>query len=137
VSPDTKTSTLAGVSRPPWNPDTEQQQLLDAATQAAQVAHRAEQAMWDAAIAARRVGVPDDRICDATDISRSTLNRRYGARRDWLRKQPSPGGAIRGRAVEEATPTLRAGRWGYPRGRGHPAVQLDEPDGSASKPQAR
>ena len=73
--------TLIAVIRPNWSPSSpEQRALLADAVLAAAAADAAEEAAWAKIVAARNAGVPDTVICDQTNRSRATLNRRYGKR---------------------------------------------------------
>jgi hypothetical protein len=76
------------VPRPITELTDEQRSLLALAVESAQqfrqveqTYRQAEQEAWDAAVAARRAGVPDETLCDETGLSRATLNRRFGTRR--------------------------------------------------------
>jgi hypothetical protein len=69
------------VIRPTWSPETdEQRKALARAVRLAQQFEKAEAAMWEAIVEARKLGVPDVPLMDATGQSRATLNRRYGPR---------------------------------------------------------
>jgi len=75
------------VPRPITKLTDDQQKLLDAAVEAARKSDASEaqaaadkETAWQAILAARAVGVPDDRLCDETGFNRSTLNRRFGTR---------------------------------------------------------
>lgn len=83
------------VIRPTWIPaNNEQRRLLAEARRKAAIAKRAEEEMWAAILTARNADVPDTVLCEETDQSRATLNRRYGARsarstgRDMPRSEP-------------------------------------------------
>lgn len=86
VSSDTRGDSVTGMPRPITELTHEQRQLLARAVRLAErsreVSRRMEQEMWDAAIAARKAGVPDDLIAAETGLSRATMNRRYGPRRE-------------------------------------------------------
>jgi hypothetical protein len=73
---------VTAVPRPTTKLTDEQRRLLDQAVESAQTYRDAEQKAWDDAIAARRAGVPDELLCDETGLSRATLNRKYGPRRE-------------------------------------------------------
>ncbi|UWZ37767.1 hypothetical protein Drose_05715 [Dactylosporangium roseum] len=69
--------------RPKWQPASEEQRkALAAAAAAARKADRAEEETWKLILEARDAGVPDTVVCDLTNRSRATLNRKYGPRRD-------------------------------------------------------
>lgn len=68
--------------RPATTLDGGQRTLLEVATRAARGAREADRKAWDDALAARRAGVPDELLCDQTGLSRATLNRRFGPRRE-------------------------------------------------------
>lgn len=77
------------VPRPITKLTDEQQRLLAAAVEAARKSKEADRAAeqlkadaWQAILAARNAGVPDEPLCDETGFSRATLNRRFGTRRD-------------------------------------------------------
>jgi len=76
------------VPRPITKLSDDQQKLLDAAVKAAKKSDQSQaqadadkQTAWQAILAARAAGVPDDRLCDETGFNRSTLNRLFGSRR--------------------------------------------------------
>jgi hypothetical protein len=72
---------VATMIRPAWSPETdEQRRALAKAIKRAQLAAKADAAMWEAIVEARNVGVPDTLLCDETGQSRATLNRKFGAR---------------------------------------------------------
>lgn len=71
---------MTAVPRPTTKLNDEQRRLLDVAVESARNARSADQAAWNAALAARRAGVPDELLCDETGLSRATLNRKYGPR---------------------------------------------------------
>ena len=73
---------MTTVPRPTTKLTDEQRRLLDVAVESAKTSRTAEQRAWDDALAARNAGVPDELLCDETGLSRSTLNRKYGPRRD-------------------------------------------------------
>lgn len=73
---------MTTVPRPITKLTDEQRRLLAAAVESAQNFRDAEQKAWDAALAARKAGVPDEMLCDETGLSRATLNRKFGPRRD-------------------------------------------------------
>lgn len=73
---------MTAVPRPTTKLTDEQRRLLEAAVESAQNFRTAEQKAWDDAIAARRAGVPDELLCEETGLSRATLNRKYGPRRE-------------------------------------------------------
>lgn len=73
---------MTAVPRPTTKLTDEQRRLLDQAVESAKTYRDAEQKAWDDAIAARRAGVPDELLCDETGLSRATLNRKYGPRRE-------------------------------------------------------
>lgn len=74
---------MTTVIRPAWSPDDDRQRkLLADAVRLAQKARQADSAKWAAMLRARVAGVPDEVLCDQTEESRATLNRRYGPRRD-------------------------------------------------------
>jgi hypothetical protein len=79
------------VPRPTTKLTDEQQRLLDEAVKTARELkaqiQELDQRIWDAALAARRAGVPDDLLCDETGLSRATLNRRFGNRKAIERDQ--------------------------------------------------
>lgn len=75
------------VPRPITKLSDDQQKLLDAAVEAAKKSDQSheradadEKTAWQAILAARAAGVPDDRLCKETGFNRSTLNRLYGKR---------------------------------------------------------
>jgi hypothetical protein len=69
------------VIRPTWSPaNDEQRRLLAEAERRAREFRRAEAAMWQAIVKAREADVPDTVLCERTEQSRATLNRRYGPR---------------------------------------------------------
>jgi hypothetical protein len=76
---------VTAVPRPITKLTDEQQRLLDAAKETARdrraKMQEMDQEIWDAALAARRAGVPDELLCDETGLSRATLNRRFGNRK--------------------------------------------------------
>jgi hypothetical protein len=76
---------IAGVSGMGGRPATvlteEQELLLGQADEAVRQARAAEEEMWAGVVAARKGGIPDLIICQATGISRATLNRRFGNRK--------------------------------------------------------
>lgn len=79
---------MTTVPRPITKLTDDQQKLLDAAVAAAKRSDQSQEradadkeAAWQAILAARAGGVPDDRLCDETGFNRSTLNRRFGTRR--------------------------------------------------------
>jgi predicted phage gp36 major capsid-like protein len=73
---------VTAVPRPTTKLTDEQRRLLDQAVESAKSSRAAEQRAWEDAIAARNAGVPDEMLCDETGLSRSTLNRKYGPRRE-------------------------------------------------------
>ena len=73
---------MTTVPRPITKLTDEQRRLLAAAVESAQNFRDAEQRAWDAALDARKAGVPDEMLCDETGLSRATLNRKFGPRRD-------------------------------------------------------
>lgn len=73
---------MTAVPRPTTKLTDEQRRLLDQAVESAKTYRDAEQKAWDDALAARRAGVPDELLCDETGLSRATLNRKYGSRRE-------------------------------------------------------
>lgn len=76
-----ETGNVDQVIRPTWSPETdEQRQLLAVAVEQAQIADIAEEKTWELIVAARKAGVPDLVLCERTNRSRSTLNRKYGPR---------------------------------------------------------
>ena len=72
---------MSSVARPGWKAETDEQRraLADAVSQARR-AKQADEAMWQAVVAARELGVPDSVICKASGVSRATLNRKFGKR---------------------------------------------------------
>jgi hypothetical protein len=70
------------VPRPITKLTDEQRRLLAVAVKSAQHFRDSEQKAWEDALSARRAGVPDELLCDETGLSRATLNRKFGARRD-------------------------------------------------------
>ncbi len=75
------------VPRPTTKLTADQQQLLDAAIEAARKSDEAKRraeadkdAAWQAILTARNGGVPDDLLCKQTGFSRATLNRKFGTR---------------------------------------------------------
>lgn len=68
------------VIRPTFTANDEQQRLLAEAITAAQEADQKEDAAWVAILKAREAGVPDTLLCEQTNRSRATLNRKYGPR---------------------------------------------------------
>jgi hypothetical protein len=81
VSSETRGDNVIRVPRPITELTDEQRSLLALAVESARTFRDAEQKAWDAAVAARRAGVPDETLCDETGLSRATLNRRFGTRR--------------------------------------------------------
>jgi hypothetical protein len=78
---------VTAVPRPVTKLTDDQQKLLAAAIKAAEESDKAQreadeikEAAWQAILAARAAGVPDELICDETGFSRATLNRKYGKR---------------------------------------------------------
>lgn len=78
---------MIAVPRPNTKLTAEQQELLAAAIQAARKSDEVERAAeqqkvdaWQAILAARNAGVPDDLLCKQTGFSRASLNRKFGAR---------------------------------------------------------
>jgi hypothetical protein len=73
------------VPRPITKLTDEQRRLLDEAVKTAHELkaqmQELDQKIWDAALAARKAGVPDELLCDETGLSRATLNRRFGNRK--------------------------------------------------------
>lgn len=59
-----------------------QAEALSTAVASAAERREAKSQAWDAALAARRAGVPDEMLCEETGLSRATLNRKYGPRRE-------------------------------------------------------
>lgn len=76
---------MTAVPRPTTKLTDEQRELLAIAVKTArelkEQMQELDQKIWDAALAARRAGVPDDLLCDETGLSRATLNRRFGNRK--------------------------------------------------------
>jgi hypothetical protein len=70
------------VPRPITKLTDEQRRLLAAAVESAQRFRDSEQKAWADALTARQAGVPDELLCAETGLSRATLNRKFGARRD-------------------------------------------------------
>jgi hypothetical protein len=80
---------VTNVPRPLTKLTVDQQKLLTAAVKVAKESDRAQEraastkeAAWQALLAARNGGVPDDLLCKQTGFSRATLNRRFGTRPD-------------------------------------------------------
>lgn len=75
--PDTVTAMI----RPTWTPENDvQRRALDDAVARARAADHAEDLAWKAILEARKLGVPDTILCDRTNRSRATLNRKFGPR---------------------------------------------------------
>lgn len=73
---------MTTVIRPAWSPDTdEQRKLLAEASRLARKERQTASAKWVTILRARLAGVPDEALCDHTEESRATLNRRFGSRR--------------------------------------------------------
>lgn len=76
---------MTTVPRPTTKLTDEQRRLLEVAVKTArelkEQMQELDQKIWDAALAARRAGVPDELLCDETGLSRATLNRRFGNRK--------------------------------------------------------
>lgn len=76
---------MTAVPRPTTKLTDEQRRLLDEAVKTARELkaqmQEMDQRIWNAALAARRAGVPDDLLCEETGLSRATLNRRFGNRK--------------------------------------------------------
>jgi hypothetical protein len=76
---------VSAVPRPTTKLTAEQRRLLEVAVKTARERkvqmQELDQEIWDAALAARRAGVPDDLLCDETGLSRATMNRRFGNRK--------------------------------------------------------
>ena len=73
---------MTTVIRPAWSPDSEEQRkLLAESVRNARKARQAESTKWVSILRARLAGVPDEVLCEQTEESRATLNRRYGSRR--------------------------------------------------------
>lgn len=80
---------MTAVPRPVTKLTDDQRKLLAEAIKAAAESDRAEReaeqikdAAWQAILAARNAGVPDDLLCKQTGFSRATLNRKFGTRPD-------------------------------------------------------
>lgn len=80
---------MTNVPRPLTKLTDDQQRLLQEAIEAARKSTEAQRSAdtvrdeaWQAILAARSGGVPDDVICKRTGFSRATLNRKYGTRPD-------------------------------------------------------
>jgi hypothetical protein len=80
---------VTAVPRPTTKLTDEQRRLLEVAVEAAREKMRAQdrvneldEIQWQRALEARRAGVPDELLCDETGLSRATLNRKYGPRRE-------------------------------------------------------
>lgn len=78
---------MTTVPRPTTNLSADQQKALLMAVEAANRAKRSQQETdmvtdfaWQAILAARALGVPDELLCDETGFSRATLNRKFGRR---------------------------------------------------------
>jgi len=63
--------------------DQQRAALADLALKA-DAARDAEALMWQAALDARAAGVPDVLLCEESGLSRATLNRKFGPRRELL-----------------------------------------------------
>ncbi len=76
---------MTTVPRPTTKLTDEQRRLLEVAVETARELKERmaemDQQIWNAALAARRAGVPDDLLCEETGLSRATLNRRFGNRK--------------------------------------------------------
>lgn len=59
-----------------------QEEQLQAAVEAGEQADEADRKLWEAVKAARAAGVPDMLLCERTGVSRATLNRRLGPRKN-------------------------------------------------------
>jgi len=71
---------VTGMPRPIWTPSTPaHHELMAALTRAAAAADAAEEAMWEAARAARAGGVPVDLVAALTRRGRSTVYRHLPA----------------------------------------------------------
>lgn len=80
---------MTAVPRPVTKLTDEQGKLLAEAIKAAKESNRAQKQAaeikdhaWQAILAARNAGIPDDLICKQTGFSRATLNRKFGTRPD-------------------------------------------------------
>lgn len=73
---------MTAVPRPTTKLTDEQRRLLDQAVESANTYRDSEKQAWEDALAARKAGVPDELLCDETGLSRATLNRKYGPRRE-------------------------------------------------------
>lgn len=73
---------MTAMPRPITKLTDEQRRLLDAVVEKAKQARSVDQEAWDLALEARNAGVPDEMLCDESGLSRSTLNRKYGPRRE-------------------------------------------------------
>lgn len=88
VSSETVTvDSLAAVNRPSYSGNAAQNRLLAVAIEATRNADEAQKRAdwaaehgWQAILAAREAGVPDEVICERTGWSRATLNRKFGPR---------------------------------------------------------
>ncbi len=72
---------MNAVPRPITDLTHEQRRLLEIAVESVKNLREATRRAWDDAIAARTAGVPDGLLCEQTGLSRATLNRRFGPRR--------------------------------------------------------
>ncbi len=75
-----QSGTVPRMIRPTWSGTADQKKKLAAAIAAARKADQAEDEAWRLIREARDAGVPDTVLCDQTDRSRATLNRRFGKR---------------------------------------------------------
>lgn len=80
ATPKREPNLTSGRKRMILNP--EQKELLARAVSAAQELRALKSEMWDGALAARKAGVSDELITAQTGLSRATMNRRYGPRRE-------------------------------------------------------
>lgn len=75
-----RSDTVPRMIRPTWTGTPEQKKKLAAAIAAARKADQQEEEAWRLIREARDAGVPDTVLCNQTDRSRATLNRRFGRR---------------------------------------------------------
>lgn len=71
---------VTGVIRPTWQGDDLQEKVLAEIVKAFGKARADEDTAWQQAQRGREAGIPDTVICQRAEVTRSTLNRKLGAR---------------------------------------------------------